>query len=940
MKENDIEIKRGKVSVSTLPSLIDKILDSVIIYNNDEQSEFAIAQTKFDKERLSEFIDVNKVKEILEEKCGDCKFLGRITATIPHIKIPFIHQTRSFFEKTSVIKYIDMRINGPTVEINKPGMVEGEDTTVSKRLITITDVIENLKNELPEVMANSKYNSATGFIRKFEHVWKPTIYKKCRANYVEEDEVERLKDIIIDQITIVNINKKDDTLGFSKYNISREKLNFEFIRNNYVGKDYFESVINYSVSLDDFSKRMQRNIPHIKIPLSKEKNYFRKEAIDFIKHLQNEGISFTDTVSTINEELGTNFGREMIRNAIVKNGITLYCGVPGFTKGNANVILKEDIPKLIEILEDKKRYGNCSNLYSYMETYIENEVEFVNSDASETMALFDQYILEFSNDTKITKDADIKRLFRQFSQVYDFMNKNLNKELWLYDDEEVLELFECITGIKTKYVVTAFKTFFNYVMTKMNQRNRRLFSPTGQGKKVLPYKLENYFAVLGNIAKYLDNKDNVLNNLVDALSARSKTSALLYVLTHYTACWRASDIQDQLPNPNLKLIGFDSGEEFIEWFKKDGSIFTEEMGRLICTDIENKIKVTRASASKNDGKLLIYVSKFLYKTYGLLLCICEVHRQRRATIKKSEGQCLLTKESSKKISKQIDNLSVEILKPIGLFSNRRANKSFETYICEKSEEWNMGVGYLMAAVARGHKLDKRLLSETTKIYVNKNVDSMSFMVFSSEVFSGVKYEFLSVIDEEFDNKTLEEKSIQATELGISNYDLEVMLETVGKKQFAIDKFFRENLSTKQAKKKTLSQLMFGNNCHSKHENAKCLLRAYESSKNTDDEIDLSKGFLKPCIYIGSKSCVGCPYLVAEKYFLYELQSKLISALNSLESARSEFDKMIHLNRIKDIFFPIVFEAMNEFGKEYVKSIIEVDKMTTIYKQEKQLLESK
>ena len=242
----------------------------------------------------------------------------------------------------------------------------------------------------------------------------------------------------------------------------------------------------------------------------------------------------------------------------------------------------------------------------------------------------------------------------------------------------------------------------------------------------------------------------------------------------------------------------------------------------------------------------------------------------------------------------------------------------------------------MASVARGHKLNEHHFSETTKIYIDKDIDAISYMVFSSNVFSGIKYEFLGLIDEKFEDRNLREKHIKSVEFGMDNYEIEIMMESISSQRNAITKFFEKYLYTKEKKKGTLFELIFGKDCTSKHEDAKCLLRAYLNSENKH-EINLSEGFTKPCIYTGANSCIGCPYLIAEKYFLYELELRLMDAIESLESATSDFDKMIHLGRLKDLFFPIVFDAVNEFGADYVKGIVSFDKMTSVYKRERDAL---
>ena len=123
---------------------------------------------------------------------------------------------------------------------------------------------------------------------------------------------------------------------------------------------------------------------------------------------------------------------------------------------------------------------------------------------------------------------------------------------------------------------------------------------------------------------------------------------------------------------------------------------------------------------------------------------------------------------------------------------------------------------------------------------------------------------------------------------MTNYEIEITLETVARRKNQIDKFFKEYLTTKKTKRQTLKALMYSKNSYGKHEGVKCILRAYESAEN-GDTIDLAKGFQKPCIFSSKDGCIGCPLMIAEKYFLYELQERLERVLDDLTSSKSDFD---------------------------------------------------
>lgn len=925
-----------KVDEKTLKPLVNKILSEATISKNDIFNEYKINEMDFKTNILKDCILQKDLKDFLGEVTNKTNVIDMIKKELPYILIPFINTKQVFYKKEILIKFVnEMRENGRIKEKKNIGSYKEkypsfENKESNEEIVELKEVLNILKDTFPEIIGKSTLSKRT-LITKISSYYPQELFISRGCLCITKNKVKEFINDTVKNILIINISEKYDIGGFMKYNITQEELDVDFINKHYVRKDYIEEMLGQTVSLSSLNKK----VPRIKTDIISEVPFFRKEAIDHIKYIHETCIGKAVLAELLSEELGHKFSADNVFNIAKKEGLTVYYGPPGFYSTNTtnvtNVVSKKDMPRLREILEENILYEDCEDLYSYMKKFLDTKAKPTNKNIKKTLKYFNNYIIEINN---TTRESSAKCIFRTCRQTYDLMNDYLTKDLFDYDEEELLELCDTVAGKYPDYVVERFRMFSNYVMDETGQKKKKLSRADDdkEKEKVLPYDLESYFTVLGTLIRFLSNKDDLINKIIDTKS-RKNDSSLLYILTHYTACWRSADICAKLPNPNLRLIGFDSGEKFLEWFKKDDSVFTEDMGRLICKDVEYKITSTRACASKNNGKLLLYISPFLYKVYGLLLCICEAKRQR------FNGESLLLKSTAKDLTETVNELDIEILESIGLFTNRRANKSFETYICERSEEWNMGIGYLMASVARGHKLNKQLFSETTRVYVNKDVDKMSFMAFSSSVFSGIKYEFLDLIDEDFKENTIEEKSVKATEFGLSNYELEIMLESIAQKQAVIDKFFKENLLNKNTKRKTVVQLFYGKNSTSKHEYAKCLLRAYISAENEED-IDLSKGFVKPCVYTGSKTCIGCPYLIAERYFLYELEIKLTEALNALESATSDFDKKIHLARLKDLFFPIVHEAMKELGAEYVKKVLSVDKMTSMYKQEKQALELK
>ena len=246
----------------------------------------------------------------------------------------------------------------------------------------------------------------------------------------------------------------------------------------------------------------------------------------------------------------------------------------------------------------------------------------------------------------------------------------------------------------------------------------------------------------------------------------------------------------------------------------------------------------------------------------------------------------------------------------------------------------------MSAVARGHKIDAYILGETTKIYIDKNINSLSFEVFSNKVFSGIKYKFMDIIYDDFDEKTKEEKNLLTNNNEITNLQIESMLKSLATKKEVIDKFFNTYLTTEVEKRETLFELMYGSDCYAKHNNTKCLLRAFNSTnlnKFSYSDTSSSNG----CIYPPTKKdCIGCPLLIAERYFLFELKNRLNDCLRDLNECNSKIDKLIHLGRLRELYFPIIDEAVSELGEELVDEILDLGNMVETYESNQKLIQGK
>lgn len=882
-----------------------KFLDSITIYNCESSildKDDIISKKDINLDKLYEFISPDKARKILIEIGLTKSQIDTFFKKMSFIKIPFFNSQFRYVKSSSILAL---------------------RTQLLKDLSNVEDYhtnaywCEKMGEYLPKFMHEKSFS-----IQAFRRALKTHDIKSQKSGLLSQDEFNELIQGYYSEIEVLNVD--GDLASFNIYQLNKVFLD------EYVSAKYLDNLVELSKGMS--TKILQR----AKFPCIKWRGYYyyKRELILKYAYYRNNRV----TVFSLSKEFSDKYNFSITKWRIIdianSKNIKVY-EETGDESVSSRYILKDDVEIIEkEIIEEYERL-NFTSIANYMYKYIErnpqlNEIRLLN-----TLDYFKKYIIKVNNNVRVIEAS--KRKMSPFRYIYRIIS-SFDKEIYDYTRDEINDLLDTIEYEETQETVVEFTSFYNYVMRQRREFSRVLLTESKEKKTVSPYTLEEYFSLLAKILKLINDKKFVINKLCEN---RYLSSSILYIFSHYIACWRNITIVNQLPNANLSLIGFDDGSKFIDWYKCPDSVFTEKMGELICTDIENKVIRVGKVASKNGGKLLIYISKFLYKYYGLLLSICEANRcldnKRMKDNKSIDSVFSSVNFSSNSAADFLNRYYPDLLSDFdGKFSNRKANKSFETFISDKSEEWNLGIGYLMAAVARGHKIDAHVISETTKIYIDKEIDSTCFEVFSNKVFSGVKYKFMDIIYDDFSEKSKEEKLTLMKSNEITNLQVEEILKSLAIKKDEIDKFFNKYLSSKSKKRETLREVIHGKNCYAKHENTKCLLRAYNST-NLEEFIYSDTSASNGCILPNRKDCIGCPFLIAEKYFLFELSYRLKDALNTLNNCSSEMDKLIHINRIKSLFFPIIFEAISELGDELVNEIIDIQGMLKIYEDNKRLI---
>ena len=751
-------------------------------------------------------------------------------------------------------------------------------------------------------------------------------YSRSNDNHYKyyKSEIKSIVKSIIDDVEICNIDN-------SVYNICKENFEASELQNYYTNREA-ASVIGVEYLNSD---TLKKNFNVIRIPSLFGSEYLvRKEQIDEVALTRKQGITVVQLQKEILDELGLDINVQTITEAVRKK--YGYIEQKNNLLSNSKFISRENADAYKEEIKNNYEFDKLETLYEKVKFLIDNNAgNFVNTKIENTLKLFDEYLLYISNELK-----NAKSYCNYFTNIYKTLTTRLSKEIVDLSKDEIVELIGYVNRIYGVSTKKRFVYFYYWVLDKLKKDEKEILLPQRKYNEVKPYPLNEYFMTLGLLVEKIYDKKFVTN----MIGNRGLSSLILYILSHYVTIWRKQDIIDKFPKPNFKIIGFNDAMAFKEWLMCEENEFTYDMGYKICTDFQEKIIERRETASKNGEKLVIYIPEFLYIAYGLVICICEVNRvmveKTKSKVKKTDT--LISKGSTKQDAMEryfpclFGDLATVFFEN-NYYSNRRANKSFETYVSEKSEEWNLAIGYLLGILLRGHKLNRNLINETTKIYVDKNIDKASVRAFSLSVMNGIKYRILSIVDDEFREKEPDAKVNECNELKLSNYQTEMIMANLRETQIIVNKFLDENLLSKKQEKMVLSELLYGKKSFAKHEGTKCLLRAvYAVKENSNGDIILGK----KCINSNRDGCIGCPFVIIHVYFIFELSRRVNKLINSIKQSKSKYDIQINMRRLRDLYFPILYEATNTLGAKFVSEVINMNEVTSVYNKYIGILKNK
>lgn len=589
-------------------------------------------------------------------------------------------------------------------------------------------------------------------------------------------------------------------------------------------------------------------------------------------------------------------------------------------------VTKSNLDKYIKVDNFNKKYFNAESLYDRVNLKIMNFPHKKDNDFPEVREL----ILDFTKDCNISSKNTLGRypsaIYNTYNLILDYIQCNLIKENETLNNELFEKIIIKVTNSNIKLRLIA---FVNYLKEKKKFKLKGFFD-IKNSEEILPYSAEGFINLLSHLLEVIYDE----NEFRKLYRNWNLSSSFLYVLLHFSLAWRRVDLLTKIPIINSKLANSDieDGESFIKWLE-DGNTLSHESCMDICKSVEEQTNRLREKASKNNIQLSCIICDSLTEPIGTLLYINEANRQIHINKYKNHQKNERCFNSNYTIPKKIQHqfkkyFDIDINKILGGdFSNIRMTKGFLTLVTNKAEELDL-FGYYYSQLLRGHHFDKNKLSETTKIYLNKSTDANSVMAFATGTMGSVTYMLLQLLDENFNNKSKEEKILAINETNLTPYAIEknmkIISNNVSKLNSELEKYFTNNGD----KEVFLKDLLYGQQFYGIEERTKCLLKITRKEdcitriaplNEEDDKLVKNK------CPLSRRSCIGCDYVISLRYFIYVFESKFKQILTKLENAKSEIDKEIIVEIINSSYIPLLNDLAILLGKEEVFKVVDMNR---------------
>lgn len=574
--------------------------------------------------------------------------------------------------------------------------------------------------------------------------------------------------------------------------------------------------------------------------------------------------------------------------------------------GNAGFIPKEyksnAMEDVLSILRNRQLNLTDSTSVSKFKFHYENSC---NKNAPKTLERFSTFAINVLSTTESAKSKPFIDLLDIFS--------SLDKEIHKCDDEDLEEIMSFLDGKVSKRYFCEFITDLQskITMKAKDKYSYILYKNCDTKKEIIPYTTEQYlrfgFLVLAEDHKWHETYWE------KAVSARRYSSVWLYALMHYISAWRKEDIRN-IPNPYLP----ESPKKIIDLIKskKLPKEYAEQSTFELVSYIKTFNKKPSKTAKHNAPELVLEIPESIKDLLGTLLLLVEAQRQTSPRTKSKTllaANCHTKKEQYRFFGEEFN----EIFKG-DYFANLRANKNYEMTVATYGEENLAGSGYILASIARSHKLaQNKPLAETTQIYLEyyyKLDDSETLMreLFERGVCSFAPYLLAKAIKGKGEIQQISPKEttlLIKDSIGLNAHQTETFvgifdktIEKVVSDVNSIIKYFNNNANNPRQEIKNMVSNISHNTACGKTDNTNCMI--------------LAQGL--KCPYPQREHCIGCGHEIYFKSCFNELGNYLHSLKSFAYSSQTKASKYKYAKLVTDVVVPVIKEiqlALKEIYNE-------------------------
>jgi len=496
--------------------------------------------------------------------------------------------------------------------------------------------------------------------------------------------------------------------------------------------------------------------------------------------------------------------------------------------------------------------------------------------------------------------------------VTDFLLFNLKKDLFLMNDIEIAQLVRIATADLIKAHGDTLTFFLSWLRAnhKVAYRNEYIMKNRySMESKNGAYDFDEYLELL----YYLFNDDYIQENEMYAAAAKSKNYAdtWLFLALHFICSLRTTDLK-RISHPILTKSPVEVLREVTE------NEFSDADARETLLSITTRLCVlpltpNKTAAHQNIAQIKFMVPESCEVHIGTLLAVCEAHAQLEGP---SESEPLVRRITdydriSRYMGDEIGSLFLE-----SNFRSRSANKSYlqSVYmlsddILETENEGPKVKGYILAALARGHKGSYGHFAETTAIYLKDakmsglTPEFVAKELFERGVLSFIPAMLLKIVTQgSYNDLSVSRQTKLIKELNLSPGEVEkvVALTVKGRQQAQKTVSDLMNTGVDEADVLNILHRIGSGQAFSKQAESLCLLSACN----------------KLCPYDDRTQCVGCPFEIRTKSTMLLLTSEHQRLRRLFDNASTPIEKAKYRQLLIETVIPCLDEVLSCLRNEY------------------------